>query len=81
MFEALGGASGLGTLFSGLGSLYSGYMQNKMGNKMFNLERQNLLYNRDQEKKRLDGLGSLGNYYSGTANTVGSMNNNQLGAY
>lgn len=74
MWETLGGASGVGTLLGGLGSIYGGYMQGKLGKDMFNLQKENLYYNRDQEKKRTDGLGNIGSYYSGVnPSTAGSM--------
>lgn len=66
MWEALAKNAGtIGSVLGGVGSIYSGYNQQKMGKKMFDLEKNNLFYNRDLEKKRTDGLGNIGSYYSG----------------
>jgi hypothetical protein len=62
----------LGSLLGGLGSIYSGYMQGKLGRDMFNLEKNNLMYNRKQEEERLKGLGQIGSYY-GTGSTADAI--------
>jgi len=64
--------SGWGTLLGGLGSIYGGYQQGKMAKDMFSLQKENLMYNRNEEEKRLKGLGGLGSSY-GTSSTLGSL--------
>jgi hypothetical protein len=68
--QSIGGLQGLGSLMGGLGSLYSGYMQQKMAKDMFSMQKQSYNYQKDEEEKRLKGLGSLGGYYGNTS-TVG----------
>lgn len=63
---------GLGSILGGLGSIYGGYQQGQMAKDMFNLQKNNMMYNRDEEEKRLKGLGGLGSAY-GTSPTLGSL--------
>lgn len=72
---ATGAASSLagwGTLLGGLGSVYGGWKQGQMADKMFAMQKSNLLYNRNEEEKRLAGLGSIGGSY-GASKTLGSL--------